>query len=119
MLKGEEKISKVTEVLLSVFMAFTVGAVALLILGYHPGEVYYILFKYGYSNLNYLLNKSTPLIMTGLAFSIPAIAGVFNIGEKASFTLGLSSAIDGLLYWKLNTSPHRWSFKWRFTGIIC
>jgi len=95
MLKGEEKISKVTEVLLSVFMAFTVGAVALLILGYHPGEVYYILFKYGYSNLNYLLNKSTPLIMTGLAFSIPAIAGVFNIGESQLYIgafLGLLTA---------------------------
>ncbi|AEC51232.1 ribose ABC transporter, permease protein [Pyrococcus sp. NA2] len=87
-------LEKLTEVLISVVMAFIVGAVVLLLLGHHPLEVYSILFKYGYTNINYLLNKSTPLIMTGLAFSIPSIAGVFNIGGESQLYVG---AFLGLL----------------------
>ncbi|CAB49376.1 ABC transporter permease [Pyrococcus abyssi] len=82
------------EVAISIVVAFLVGAIALLILGYHPVAVYKVLFKYGYSNVNYLLNKSTPLILTGLAFSIPAIAGVFNIGGESQLYVG---AFLGLL----------------------
>ncbi|ASJ17566.1 sugar ABC transporter [Thermococcus chitonophagus] len=75
-------------------MAFATGAIVLAVLGFNPGEVYRVLFKYGYSNMNYLLGKSAPYIMTGLAFSIPAIAGVFNIGGESQLYVG---AFLGLL----------------------
>ncbi|CUX78743.1 Ribose ABC transport system, permease protein RbsC (TC 3.A.1.2.1) [Thermococcus chitonophagus] len=84
----------VVEVSLSLLMAFATGAIVLAVLGFNPGEVYRVLFKYGYSNMNYLLGKSAPYIMTGLAFSIPAIAGVFNIGGESQLYVG---AFLGLL----------------------
>ncbi|RLF90964.1 ABC transporter permease [Thermococci archaeon] len=84
----------IIEVSISLLIAFATGALVLAILGFNPGEVYSVLFKYGYSNLNYLLSKSAPYIMAGLAFSIPAIAGVFNIGGESQLYVG---AFLGLL----------------------
>ncbi|MFA4639402.1 ABC transporter permease [Pyrococcus kukulkanii] len=84
----------IVEISLSLLIAFVTGAIVLTVLGFNSGEVYRVLFKYGYSNLNYLLSKSAPYIMTGLAFSIPAIAGVFNIGGESQLYVG---AFLGLL----------------------
>ncbi|MDI3474633.1 MAG: ral nucleoside transport system permease protein [Thermococcaceae archaeon] len=83
----------ILEVLMSLIIAFAVGTVVLVVLGYDPIRVYSILFKYGYGNTDYLLKKSTPLLLTGLAFSVPAIAGVFNIGGESQLYVGAITAL--------------------------
>ncbi len=82
------------EVFLSAAIGFLAGALALLVLGYDPLKVYEVLFSWGYTDVGYLLLKSTPLIMTAIAFSIPALAGVFNIGGESQLYVG---ALLGLL----------------------
>ncbi|AEH24889.1 ABC transporter permease [Pyrococcus yayanosii] len=93
-----ELVGKAFEIVMSLAIAFSVGAIVLVILGYNPIEVYAILFKYGYGNVKYLMNKSTPLIMTGLAFAIPSIAGVFNIGGESQLYVGAFTALMTAYY---------------------
>jgi ABC-type uncharacterized transport system permease subunit len=82
------------EITLSGLIGFLVAGVILYVIGYDPLRVFNIMFSYGYMDLEYLMGKTTPLIMTGLAFSIPLLAGVFNIGGESQLYLG---AITGLL----------------------
>ncbi|AFK23191.1 ABC transporter permease [Pyrococcus sp. ST04] len=87
------RLEGVFEIAMSLVIAFAIGFIALVVLGYNPFEVYGILFKYGYGNTDYLLNKATPLLLTGLAFSIPAIAGFFNIGGESQLYVGAFTSL--------------------------
>ncbi len=102
-LYGKEFISKIrsglssiTESVVAIFAAFLIDFILLLLIGYEPQkiiDIFTILFTTGYSDINYLLTKSSPYIATGLAFSIPMLGGVFNIGGEGQLYLGALTAL--------------------------
>lgn len=92
--KWTDYLVEALEIVLSVATGFVVAALILIALGYDPGQVFSVMFGYGYSDPEYLLGKSVPLIMTALAFSIPLLAGVFNIGGESQLYVG---ALLGLI----------------------
>ncbi|MGC9009358.1 MAG: ABC transporter permease [Sulfolobales archaeon] len=80
----------------ALLVAFAIDILFLLSLGYDLHEVlgiFGILFATGYSDLNYLFIKSSPYIATGLAFSVPMLVGVFNIGGEGQLYLGALTAL--------------------------
>ena len=86
--KYEEYLVTTIEILVSAIIGFSIGALVLYVLGFDPAKIYSILFTKGLSNPNYLLSKSTPIMLTGLAFAIPMLAGVFNIGGEGQLYIG-------------------------------
>jgi len=78
----------------SLVVGFTIAAAVLLATGYDPARVLGIMISEGFRNPHVLLQQSIPLIATGLAFSIPALAGLFNIGGESQLYIG---AFTGLL----------------------
>ncbi len=87
-IKKHEYIMATIEIVLSALIGFLVAGIVLYVMGYDPGEVFYIMFIYGFNDPEYLCGKAIPLIMTGLAFSIPSLAGVFNIGGESQLYWG-------------------------------
>ncbi len=81
------------ELTLSALTGFLVGAVVLAVLGYDPLKVYSVLFSRGFTDVDYLLSRSTPLMLTGIAFSVPAIAGFFNIGGESQLYVGALTSL--------------------------
>ncbi len=76
------------EIIVSALTGFIVGAAILVALGYDPARIYGILIPMGLSNVNYLLSKATPIMLTGMAFAVPLLAGVFNIGGEGQLYVG-------------------------------
>jgi len=91
--KRREYLATSIEIISSLLIALLAGGLVLAVLGYDSIKVYSILFRYGFGNIGYLLNKSTPLMMTGLAFAIPLIAGLFNIGGESQLYVGAFTAL--------------------------
>lgn len=93
------------------FFAFFLGILILglivLILGYSPLRMYYIMIEVIFSSpkhFAYIVSYATPLIFTGLSIGIALRVGLFNIGVESQFMLGSISALiagiflDFLLY---------------------
>lgn len=93
-IKWADYMVELLEIILSAIIGFIVAGLILLGLGYDPLRAFSVMISYGYSDPVYLIAKATPLIMTGLAFSIPLLAGVFNIGGESQLYFG---ALVGLL----------------------
>lgn len=97
MLRGIDY-SKVARVILeeitSLLIGFFVASLILYLNGYDPIWVFSIMFSEGFKNPDVLLKQSIPIIATGLAFSIPALAGLFNIGGESQLYMG---AFTGLI----------------------
>lgn len=69
---------------------------AVLGVGESPKQVFRILFSSSFGSIesfSYTVFYATPLILTGLAVSIPLQAGLFNIGAEGQLTLGAIFAI--------------------------
>ena len=90
---------------LAILMALVVGAVILMISGANPITAYVALFRGAFGNANYIkrtLEKTTPLIFSGLAVAFAFKAGLFNIGAQGQLLMGaitsgfLGFAIKGL-----------------------
>lgn len=86
--RKEEYIRTIIELLFSALLGFTVAGIFAYLYGYDPLKIYSVMIGRGYLNLNYLLAKTTPLLLAGLAFSIPQMAGVFNIGGESQLYWG-------------------------------
>ncbi len=86
-------VEPLVEVIMSLTMGFAVASIVLAYLGYDPIRVFTVMFSYGFSDALYLLQRSTPLIGTALAFAIPLYAGLFNIGGEGSLYLGALLAL--------------------------
>lgn len=84
--------------MISLAIAIVINIMFLYLAGYPYLEIISILFTTGYSDINYLLIKSSPYVLEGLAFSIPFIAGVFNIGGEGQLYLGALSALIASYY---------------------
>lgn len=82
-----------------VVIALVIGAIALLIGGQQPLEIYGMLVQEAFGDgvrLNATLTAATPLIFTGLAAAVAFRAGVFNVGVEGSFAFaGLAAAVVG------------------------
>lgn len=82
-----------------VVIALVVGAIALLIGGQQPLEIYGMLVQEAFGDgvrLNATLTAATPLIFTGLAAAVAFRGGVFNVGVEGSFAFaGLAAAVVG------------------------
>jgi len=83
----------ILEVSLSIILSFLIGYTTLILMGYDATKVFSIVIREGLSNPTYLMIRSTPLILTALAFSIPSLVGVFNIGGEGQFYLGALSSL--------------------------
>jgi len=83
----------VLEVSLSIILSFLIGYIMLILMGYDATRVFSIVIREGLSNPTYLMMRSTPLILTALAFSIPSSVGVFNIGGEGQFYLGALASL--------------------------
>jgi len=84
----------IIEEAVSLLVGFAVAVIILLFSGYEPLSVISILFSEGFRNTEVLMKQSIPVIATGLAFSIPALAGLFNIGGESQLYIG---AFTGLV----------------------
>lgn len=92
------KLGFIAEVSLSILLSFLSGYVMLSLMGYDAARVFAVVLSEGIRNPSYLMVRSTPLIMTALAFSIPSLTGVFNIGGEGQFYLGALLSLIAAYY---------------------
>ena len=92
--------------LIAVLLAFLVGAGIMLLCGYDPIACYAAMFKGALGKpraFGNTLAKTVTLCLTGLAMSLAAKAGIFNVGGEGQLYLGgLAAAVVGA---RLNGSP--------------
>lgn len=77
--------------LLSIFFAFLIGSVFIIMTGNSPFVAYYALISgsmFGMSRIGETLLKTTPLIFTGLSIAFAFRCGLFNIGAEGQFIMG-------------------------------
>lgn len=82
------RVSLIVEISLSILLSFLSGYLMLAVMGYDASKVFSIVLSDGLRNPSYLMIRSAPLMLTALAFSIPSLTGVFNIGGEGQFYLG-------------------------------
>ena len=76
---------------LSILLAFIIGAIIMVILGANPGEALKALWQGAFGTTRALgttLNKATPLIFTALCACFAYKCGVFNLGGEGQFIMG-------------------------------
>lgn len=87
--------------ILSVALGLALGLLVTAAAGENPLNVLTILAKSAFGSsydIGMTLFYATPLILTGLAVSIPFHAGLFNIGAEGQLTIGaLAAAATGIL----------------------
>lgn len=79
----------------SVLLAFAIGGILIWFQGVNPLEAYRVLFTSALGTSEGLLRvmqKSTPLILTGLAVTVGLRAGLFNIGAQGQLLVGAIGA---------------------------
>lgn len=92
----EEIASTALEVVGSVLVGVLAGVVLLAATGYDPVQgMYYLLVSplTTPGGVSYVLVKPIFIILTGIAFAIPALAGVFNIGGEGQLYAGAITAL--------------------------
>lgn len=75
----------------AVLLALLIGAIILLVSGANPIEAYAALWKGAFGSptaIQRTLEKSTPLIFSGLAVAFAFKAGLFNIGAQGQLLVG-------------------------------
>ena len=94
--------------LLSVVLAFVIGAVILAIAGFSPGKTYLAMLNGAFSSARHigdLLEYAMVLCLCGLACVLGARVGIFNVGGEGQLLLGAIAAcqvgvwLDGLTPW--------------------
>ena len=81
--------------LVAIAVAFLVGAIFLVVMGYDPIKIYGTLIEGIFSKPKYLAYSvvyATPLIFVGLAVAFSFKTGVFNIGAEGQFVVGSMAA---------------------------
>lgn len=76
---------------LSVLLAFLIGAIIMAVLGANPGKALASLFKGAFGStaaIGTTLNKATPLIFTALCACFAYKCGVYNLGGEGQFLFG-------------------------------
>ncbi len=81
--------------IVSVILAFTVGAIIILAMGFSPMKAYASLWRGSFGSINSIgetILKTTPLVFTGLSFAIGRRCGVTNLGAEGQLFLGAIGA---------------------------
>ena len=81
--------------IVSVLLALAVGGLLSYIQGVNPLTAYWVLFSSALGDVDGLvtvMEKSTPLILTGLAFTVGLRTGLFNIGAQGQLLVGAIGA---------------------------
>jgi general nucleoside transport system permease protein len=94
----------------AVILALIVGAVILMASGVDPLDAYMALFEGAFGSEQFLqrtLEKTTPLIFSGLAVAFAFKAGLFNIGAQGQLIVGaLTAAVIGFMFTEIPTLIH-------------
>lgn len=86
---------------ISIIIAFIVGAIVLLVTGYSPIEAYIGMLGGAFGDIfgiGQTLMQATPIIFTSLAFLVAYKAGLFNIGGEGQFLMGAIAAATTGIY---------------------
>lgn len=100
-LKPSQKLTRnyLASLLAAVALAFALGAIIMLICGYDPIRCYAALFEGALGKPRAVANtlaKAVTLCLCGLAMSVAAKAGVFNVGGEGQLYMGaLAAAVVG------------------------
>ena len=89
------RVKSVAIPIVSVFLAFAVGGILIYFQGVNPLTAYRVLFESALGDSEgYLrvMQKSTPLIFTGLAVVVGLRVGLFNIGAQGQLTVAAIGA---------------------------
>lgn len=81
--------------LLSVLLAFLIGAIIMLAMGSNPLVAFGALFQGAFgttASIGTTLNKSAPLIFTALCACFAYKCGVYNLGGEGQFLIGATAA---------------------------
>lgn len=92
----EEVASTALEIVGSILVGVLAGVILLAATGYDPIQgMYYLLVAplTTPGGVSYVLVKPIFIILTGIAFAIPALAGVFNIGGEGQLYAGAITAL--------------------------
>ncbi|MBQ0060090.1 MAG: ABC transporter permease [Lachnospiraceae bacterium] len=79
---------------LSIILAFLIGAIIMLAMGASPARAFGALFKGAFGSaaaIGTTLNKATPLIFTALCACFAYKCGVFNLGGEGQFLIGATA----------------------------
>lgn len=79
----------------AIFVAFVIGWLILVIANYNAPNAFGALWNAGFKNMKSfanVLNKSCPLLFTGIAVAFSFRGNVFNIGAEGQFLLGAAAA---------------------------
>lgn len=95
--------------LLSIFLSFVLGGIALVFARLNPFHVYAQLFSGIFSRPQFVawaIIYATPMILTGLAVAFAFRAGMFNIGADGQFIMGTVAAVAVGYFVKLPAIIH-------------
>ncbi len=95
-MESKKKLLSISVPLLSVMLAFLIGALIIAALGASPVDAVTYLFQGAFgskTNIGNTLVKATPLIFTGLCACFAYRCGVFNLGGEGQFIMGSVAAI--------------------------
>jgi simple sugar transport system permease protein len=97
-----ENVKKIWAQLLSIMLAFLIGALVLVVTGYSPVDAYVALFVGSFGDITSIgltFSKATPIIFTSLAFLFAYKAGLFNIGAEGQLLIGaFAAALVGISF---------------------
>ncbi len=91
MIKIRKSLGTILVPLISILLAFLIGAVIMVALGANPAVAFSALFQGAFGNaasIGTTLTKSTPLIFTALCACFAYKCGVFNLGGEGQFLFG-------------------------------
>lgn len=101
---------KMIHPVIALLIAFVVTSTIILIIGYSPLNIFGSIFKGAFGNANALLGtmfRMTPILITGLAFTVAIRAGLINIGIEGQLCTGAFIAtLMGLYVKGLAPLPH-------------
>lgn len=92
----------IVSTILAIIFGFLVSGAIIGILGYSPPEALSSLFTGIFSRPKYIfkvIEKSTPIIFTGISIVFAFKAGLFNIGAEGQYIIGaIASTVVGILF---------------------
>jgi len=94
--------------ILSILLAFGIGAIIILALGANPVTAVKYLFRGSFGtkqNIAITLTKSTPLLFTSLCACFAYKCGVFNLGGEGQFIMGSIASFVVAYYSNVNGVP--------------
>lgn len=96
MSNNSSKIKAIAVPVVSVLAGLVLGAIIMAVSGYSPVEGYQAMLRGAFGrtyNVGEVFRSATPLILTGLGFSVASTAGFFNIGLAGQALAGWISAV--------------------------